>query len=122
MIVAATANVLLIYSIVTVRSRTRRPCAEHCTDATVLCLLLLSYACNITINNRDKRRQLHLYNVDTDTRTTLLNYCTYVQWVPDSDVVVAQTRNTLSVWYNIHAPDQVSSICILILLLILICV
>jgi intraflagellar transport protein 172 len=57
---------------------------------------------------RDKRRQLHLYNVDTDTRTTLLNYCTYVQWVPDSDVVVAQTRNTLSVWYNIHAPDQVS--------------
>ena len=31
---------------------------------------------------RDKRRQLHLFNVDTQHRTTLLNYCTYVQWVP----------------------------------------
>lgn len=56
---------------------------------------------------RDKRRQLHLYNVDTQTRSTLLNYCNYVQWVPDSDVVVAQSRNTLCVWYNINAPHQV---------------
>ena len=57
---------------------------------------------------RDKRRQLHLFNVETQVRTTLLNYCTYVQWVPSSDVVVAQNRNNLSVWYNIHTPDQVT--------------
>jgi intraflagellar transport protein 172 len=57
---------------------------------------------------RDKQRQLHLFNLDTQIRSTLLNYCTYVQWVPDSDVVVAQNRTQLCVWYNIHAPDQVS--------------
>ncbi|GMH63033.1 hypothetical protein TrST_g9919 [Triparma strigata] len=56
---------------------------------------------------RDKRRHLHLYDVDSQTRTALLNYCSYVQWVPGSDVVVAQNRNNMCVWYNIHAPDQV---------------
>lgn len=49
------------------------------------------------------------YNLRTQTRGTLLNYCTYVQWVPDSDVVVAQNRGALCVWYNIHAPDQARS-------------
>ena len=34
---------------------------------------------------RDKRRQLHLFNIKTQTRSTLLNYCTFVQWVPMSD-------------------------------------
>ena len=56
---------------------------------------------------RDKRRVLHLFDVDNGQRTALLNYCSYVQWVPDSDVVVAQNRNNMCVWYNIHAPDQV---------------
>ena len=32
--------------------------------------------------------------------------CNYVQWVPDSDVVVAQNRGNLCVWYNIDNPDQ----------------
>ena len=56
---------------------------------------------------RDKRRILHLFDVETQLRTALLNYCSYVQWVPQSDVVVAQNRNSMCVWYNIHAPDQV---------------
>ena len=30
---------------------------------------------------RDKRRQLHLYNIHKQERTTLLSYCNYVQWV-----------------------------------------
>lgn len=55
---------------------------------------------------RDKRRQLHMFDVDTQIRSTLLHYCNYVQWVPDSDVVVAQNRSSLYVWYNIRAPDQ----------------
>ncbi|GLD95237.1 hypothetical protein PINS_up003881 [Pythium insidiosum] len=55
---------------------------------------------------RDKRRQLHLFEVESQRRSTLLNYCNYVQWVPDSDVVVAQNRTNLSVWYNIRAPDK----------------
>jgi intraflagellar transport protein 172 len=57
---------------------------------------------------RDKRRQLHLYNLDDQTRSTMLNYCNYVQWVPLSDVVVAQNRQNLCVWYNINAPDKVT--------------
>ncbi len=56
----------------------------------------------------DKRRQLHCFNLSTLTRTILLKYCMYVQWVPDSDVVVAQCRSNMCVWYNIHAPDQVT--------------
>ncbi len=56
---------------------------------------------------RDKRRILHLFDVDKQERSALLNYCSYVQWVPNSDVVVAQNRNNMCVWYNIHAPDQV---------------
>ena len=50
---------------------------------------------------RDKRRALHMFDLTTQTRTTLLHYCNYVQWVPESDVVVAQNRSSLYVWYNI---------------------
>ncbi|KAF5219351.1 hypothetical protein ECC02_007687 [Trypanosoma cruzi] len=57
---------------------------------------------------RDKQHQLFLYDVEEQTRTTLLNYCTYVQWVPGSDVVVAQNRVELCVWYSIDAPDRVA--------------
>lgn len=57
---------------------------------------------------RDKRRQLYLYDVNEQTRVTLLNYCLYVHWVPDSDVVVAQNRGQLCVWYSINAPDRVT--------------
>uniref|UniRef100_A0A8C5RJ14 Uncharacterized protein n=1 Tax=Laticauda laticaudata TaxID=8630 RepID=A0A8C5RJ14_LATLA len=35
-------------------------------------------------------------------------YCSYVQWVPGSDVVVAQNRNSLCVWYNIDTPERVT--------------
>jgi len=38
---------------------------------------------------RDKRKQLHLYNIKEQQKSTLLNYCNYVNWVPFSDVVVA---------------------------------
>ena len=41
-------------------------------------------------------------------RSTILNYCTYVQWVPLSDVVVAQNRGNLCVWYNIDSPQRVT--------------
>merc|ERR1719409_2223904 len=57
---------------------------------------------------RDKRRQLFLYDLNTQTRVTLLTFCNYVQWVPESDVVVAQNRTQLCVWYSINAPDRVT--------------
>lgn len=57
---------------------------------------------------RDKRRQLYLYDIVEQSRSTLLNFCNYVQWVPESDVVVAQSRGQLCVWYSINAPDRVT--------------
>ena len=59
---------------------------------------------------RDKRRRLHLYNVNKQAKTTLLSFCEYVQWVPMSDVVVAQNRENLCVWYNIEAPEKMTNI------------
>ena len=58
---------------------------------------------------RDKRRALHLYDIASQQRFTLLNFCNYVQWVPDSDVVVAQSRRTLCVWYSIDNPKDVTN-------------
>lgn len=57
---------------------------------------------------RDKRKQLHLYNIKEQKKQTLLNYCKYVNWVPRSDVVVAQNRNNLCVWYSIEEADKVT--------------
>lgn len=56
---------------------------------------------------RDKKKRLTISNIYTQSKTTLLNYCSYVQWVPLSDVVVAQNRGNLCVWYNIEDPDKV---------------
>ena len=38
----------------------------------------------------------------------MLNYCKFVGWVPRSDVVVAQNRNNLCVWYSIEEADKVT--------------
>ena len=57
---------------------------------------------------RDKKRHLHLFSLSGQERTTLLNYCQYVQWVPGSDVIVAQSRNNLCVWYSVNKPDNVT--------------
>ena len=54
------------------------------------------------------RRQLHLYDIKQQQRHTLLNYCSYVQWVPGSDVVVAQNRGNLCVWYSAGVRDASS--------------
>ncbi|XP_071273312.1 intraflagellar transport protein 172 homolog isoform X1 [Agelaius tricolor] len=57
---------------------------------------------------RDKKMRLQLYDIESSTKTTILSYCSYVQWVPGSDVVVAQNRNSLCIWYNIDAPERVT--------------
>ena len=57
---------------------------------------------------RDKRSRLNLMDVETMKKTSILNYCTFVQWIPNSDVVVAQSRDNMCVWYNIDAPERVT--------------
>ena len=57
---------------------------------------------------RDKRSRLNLMDVDSMQKTSILNYCTFVQWVPNSDVVCAQSRDNMCIWYNIDAPERVT--------------
>jgi intraflagellar transport protein 172 len=57
---------------------------------------------------RDKKLKLHVYDVDSEALTSILSYCSFVQWVPQSDVVVAQNRDSLCIWYNIDNPDKVT--------------
>jgi hypothetical protein len=39
---------------------------------------------------RDRKCHLYLYNMATGERKRLLQYVGYVQWVPDSDVIVVR--------------------------------
>ncbi|KAJ8275180.1 hypothetical protein COCON_G00098050 [Conger conger] len=57
---------------------------------------------------RDKKLRLHLYDIDSGLKSTVLSFCSYVQWVPGSDVVVGQNRGSLCVWYNIDSPERVT--------------
>uniref|UniRef100_A0A2K5EYN7 Intraflagellar transport protein 172 homolog n=1 Tax=Aotus nancymaae TaxID=37293 RepID=A0A2K5EYN7_AOTNA len=57
---------------------------------------------------KDRKLRLHLYDIESCSKTMILNFCSYVQWVPGSDVLVAQNRNSLCVWYNIEAPERVT--------------
>uniref|UniRef100_A0A8B9J8B1 Intraflagellar transport 172 n=1 Tax=Astyanax mexicanus TaxID=7994 RepID=A0A8B9J8B1_ASTMX len=57
---------------------------------------------------RDKKLRLNLFDIESGLKTTVLSFCSYVQWVPGSDVVVAQNRGNLCVWYNIDSPERVT--------------
>ncbi len=57
---------------------------------------------------RDVRSALFLYHLESGKTSNMMNFCTYVQWVPQSDVVVAQSNDQLCVWYNTDQVEQVS--------------
>lgn len=52
--------------------------------------------------------QLQLYDIKSGVKSTLLSFCSYVQWVPGSDVVVAQNRGNLCIWYSIDSPESIT--------------
>lgn len=56
--------------------------------------------------------RLVLIDIYTGKKQTLLSNISFVQWVPQSDVVVAQNNNNLAVWYNIDLPEHVTLIAI----------
>lgn len=53
---------------------------------------------------RDRSFRLHLLDVSTQEIRVMLNFCGFVQWVPGSDVIVAQVRDKLYVWYDLNKP------------------
>uniref|UniRef100_UPI003AACFFE7 intraflagellar transport protein 172 homolog isoform X1 n=1 Tax=Centroberyx gerrardi TaxID=166262 RepID=UPI003AACFFE7 len=57
---------------------------------------------------RDKKMRLHLYDIESAAKITVLSFCSYVQWVPGSDVVVAQNRGNLCIWYSIDSPESIT--------------
>lgn len=59
---------------------------------------------------RDRKKQLYLYNILNSKKSTLLNFCGFVKWVQNSDVLVAQDLKNICVWYNIDDHDKVTII------------
>lgn len=49
---------------------------------------------------------LYLVDVMSGEKQLLLPKALFVQWVIQSDVVVAQTDNNLEIWYNIDMPEH----------------
>lgn len=49
---------------------------------------------------------LYLVNLMTGERQLLLPKALFVQWVIQSDVVVAQSDKNLEIWYNIDMPEH----------------
>ncbi|OHT17436.1 selective LIM binding factor [Tritrichomonas foetus] len=56
---------------------------------------------------RDSKRSLYLYNLETKENSGLLTSCSYAQWVPEANVIVAQSKKALHVWYSPTSPDEV---------------
>ncbi|XP_019698256.2 intraflagellar transport protein 172 homolog [Harpegnathos saltator] len=54
--------------------------------------------------SRDKKSRLWLSD-DAGGRVLLATSVSFASWVPSSDVVVAQTTQTLAVWYNVDASE-----------------
>ncbi|CAH8607286.1 unnamed protein product [Heterobilharzia americana] len=59
---------------------------------------------------RDRKLQLILFDIITGMKYMLLSFCYYVQWVPQSDVIVAQSRDDLCIWYNIETIDRMTAV------------
>lgn len=57
---------------------------------------------------RDKKMRLVLYDISTTKKQTLLGKVSFVQWVIQSDVAVAQSDGNLAIWYNIDMPEHVT--------------
>ncbi|KAJ6223282.1 hypothetical protein RDWZM_001827 [Blomia tropicalis] len=53
---------------------------------------------------RDKALKLILLNILNQEFSILLNICGFVQWVPGSDVIVAQSKDRIYVWYDFSKP------------------
>ncbi|EAX94453.1 selective LIM binding factor, putative [Trichomonas vaginalis G3] len=59
---------------------------------------------------RDAKRSLYLYNLVTKELNGLINLCSYAQWVPEANVIVAQSKKSLYVYYSPTSPDEVKVI------------
>lgn len=47
-------------------------------------------------------------DIGTGKKQILLSKALFVQWVIQSDVVIAQTDDKLAIWYNIDMPEHIT--------------
>ncbi|XP_061378343.1 intraflagellar transport protein 172 homolog [Danaus plexippus] len=56
---------------------------------------------------RDTRRRLALLRIDTGDKEIIASGVSFVQWIENSDAVVAQTPTHLLIWYSVWEPQCV---------------
>lgn len=59
---------------------------------------------------RDKKMRLTLVDINSGRKQVLLNRVSFVQWVIQSDVAVAQSESNLIVWYNVDMPEHLTTV------------
>jgi intraflagellar transport protein 172 len=59
---------------------------------------------------RDIKKTLYLYNITEGKKYILLNFCSFVQWIPDTQVLVAQENKNLCIWYHIEDISNIKTI------------
>lgn len=55
---------------------------------------------------RDKQKGLYLFDIANEERFTMLNFCKFFDWVPNTDVIVAQGSQDISIWYSSNSIDK----------------
>ncbi|CAH2039718.1 unnamed protein product, partial [Iphiclides podalirius] len=59
---------------------------------------------------RDTRRTLNLLRLDKGEKETIARGVSFVQWIENSDAVVAQTQTHLLIWYDAWEPGSVEAV------------
>lgn len=102
------AYLLDLHTICILNLQTRITEATIDHDCTVLSLSFNSNGTKLLF--KDKKRGLYLFNLLTGEKQTLLTYSGFYGWIPDSDVIVAQNKESLNVWYSSDSPDKKTTI------------
>jgi intraflagellar transport protein 172 len=59
---------------------------------------------------KDGKKNLYLYCLNSREKINLLSFCGLCCWIEDSDVVIAQSKGSLNIWYSSDTPDKKSII------------
>jgi len=59
---------------------------------------------------KDVKKGLYLYCLNSREKINLLSFCGLCCWIEDSDVVIAQSKGSLNIWYSSDTPDKKSII------------
>ena len=55
----------------------------------------------LKINQNENNQNINIKSNESYKSIAILNLCSFVQWVPNTEILVAQSRQDLFVWYNL---------------------